>query len=728
MIKRLTGLVCGRPRSILAAAVVAFLFAAIFGTPTLGLLKTSSRDFQDPNSQYEHANRAIQRATGQQPYYGVAVLLYGKRDIRVDPAAQRAIERVGTLLEHQKGFQQLLDYTASSLPELIARDGRETVVLASFATTADSAAAVSRVRVALQSAPAGAELAGMKARFGGPDVAFEELTHRTGSDLVRAELLAAPIIVLLSFWIFRGLVAALLPPLVGGLAVLFTFLVLRVIDHFTPVSVFALNLVTGMGLGVGIDYSLFVLSRYREEVAGGAEARMAVARTLQTAGRTVLYSSLTVAAALTTLLVFPIRFLSSMGIGGAVVALSGGVVALVVLPALLIVLGPRVDALSPVWLQRRAARSARSSEEGGWWRLARGVMRRPSRVALVASAVMLAAALPAFHLHFIGAGANLLSSSNESHQVEAALDDDFAANPAGSIDIVVYAPYASVRRLAKAAAAVAGTQAAELRFLGAPFVSLGHGAWEIDLLPHGDPYSSAEQQLVLRLRDAARPYGGLVRGWTAFFIDQKASVAAHAPMALLLLVLMVAGAIFLMTGSVVLPVKAVAMNLLSLSAGAGLLVLIFQDGHLSSLLGFEPIGGLEEASLVLMFVVVFALSTDYEVFVLGRIKEAHDAGLENREAVAFGIERTGRLITAAAALFCVAIGALATTSVFITKQFGVGAALAVALDASIVRALLVPSFMALLGDRNWWAPRPLRWLHGRIGLSEAEPATVTTDA
>jgi uncharacterized membrane protein YdfJ with MMPL/SSD domain len=346
----------------------------------------------------------------------------------------------------------------------------------------------------------------------------------------------------------------------------------------------------------------------------------------------------------------------------------------------------------------------------------------------VASVVMLAAALPALRLHFTGAGANLLSSSNESHQVEAALDDDFAANPAGSINIVVDAPYAAARRLAKAAAAVAGTQAAELRFLGAPFVSLGHGAWEIDLLPHGNPYSSSEQQLVLRLRDAARPYGGLVRGWTAFFIDQKASIAAHAPMALLLLLLVVAVAIFLMTGSVVLPVKAVAMNLLTLSAGAGLLVLIFQDGHLSWLLGFEPIGGLEEASLVLMFVVVFALSTDYEVFVLGRIKEAHDAGHGNREAVALGMERTGRLITAAAALFCVAIGALGTTSVFITKQFGVGAALAVALDASIVRALLVPSFMALLGDRNWWAPRPLRWLHRRIGLSEVEPATVITDA
>jgi uncharacterized membrane protein YdfJ with MMPL/SSD domain len=721
-------LVCGRPRSVLIAAGVTFLFAAAFGASTLGILKSSSSDFQDPTSQYERTNKIVLRATGQTPYYGVAILLYSEHDIRGNPAAQSAITHIGTLLEHQRGFQQLLDYSASSLPELIARGGRKTAVLAAFATPADSALAVSRVHSALERAPARAMLAGMKVRFGGPDVTFEELNHRTVSDLERAELLAAPIILLLSIWIFRGFVAALLPPLVGGLAVLLTFLVLRFVDQLTPISVFSLNLVTGMGLGLGIDYSLFVLSRYREELAGGADARTAIARTLRTAGRTVLYSSLTVAAALTTLLVFPIRFLSSMGIGGAVVALSGGAVALLVLPALLIVLGPRVNALSPAWLQRRAARSARTSEDSAWWKLARGVMRRPVLVALLATATMLAVAAPALHLRLTGAGANLLPSSSESRQVETALTGDFATNPDETIPIIVHAPFATAQRLAKAAAAAAGAQAPELKFLGASFISLGKGTWEIDLLPHGNPYSSAQQQLVLRLRALARPYGGLVGGWTAYFIDQKESIASHAPMALVILLVVIAIAIFLMTGSLVLPVKAVAMNLLTLGSAAGILVLIFQDGHLSSLLGFTPIGGLEESSLVLMFVVVFALSTDYEVFVLGRIKEAHDSGLANREAVALGMERTGRLITAAAVLFCVAIGALGTTSVFLSKQFGLGAALAVALDATIVRALLVPSFMAILGERNWWAPRPLRWLHSRVGLSEGEATTAPADA
>lgn len=728
MIGWLTRVVCDRPRSMLVVAGVAFLLAAAFGLPVAGMLTSSSRDFQDPASEYERANRVIQHATGQVPYFGVTMLLYGERDIRTDAGAQRAIEYVGKLLERQKGFQQLLDYSTSQLPELIARDGRETVVLGAFATPAASTAAVSEVRTALARSPARAALAGMKVRFGGSDVTFEELNHRTGSGLERAELLAFPILVLLSFWFFRGLVAALLPPLVGGFAILLSLLALRLIDQFTPISIFALNLVIGVGLGLGVDYSLFVLSRYREELAGGADARRAVARTLQTAGRTVLYSALTVALALATLLVFPISFLSSMGVGGAAIALCDGAVALLVLPALLLVLGPRVNALSPAWLQRHAARTARPSEDSAWWKLAHGVMRHPVAVASLAATTMLVAAVPALHLRLIDAGANLLPSSAESRQVETALTRDFAANPAETIDIVVQGPFATAQRLADEAAATAGPHVTEVQFLGAPFLSLGHGAWEIALLPHGNPFSSAEQHLVQRLSAVARPYGGLVGGWTAYFIDQKASIASRAPIALLLLVLVVAAAVFLMTGSLVLPLKAVAMNLLTVSAGAGLLVLVFQDGHLSSLLGFTPIGGLEEAGLVLMFVMVFALSTDYEVFVLGRIKEARDSGLGNRDAVALGMERTGRLITAAAALFCVAIGALGTTDIFLTKQFGLGAALAAALDASIVRVLLVPSFMALLGGLNWWAPRPLRRLHNHLGVSEIDPATAPADA
>ena len=289
---------------------------------------------------------------------------------------------------------------------MLSRDGRETAVLAAFATTTEATAAISRVRAALAKPPLDAQLAGMGVRFGGVALINQELNERTTSDLARAELLAFPLLLLLSFWFFRGLVAALLPLLVGGFAIVLTFLALRLIDQFTPISVFALNLVSGMGLGLGIDYSLFVLYRYREQLASGASAREAIERTLRTAGRTVLFSCLTVAAALTSLLVFPIRFLYSMGIGGAIVALCDGAVALIVLPAVLIVLGPRINALAPAWLQRRAARSATAAagQNGGWWRLAHGVVRRPVPVALVSAVVLLAAAIPALRLQFTSPG------------------------------------------------------------------------------------------------------------------------------------------------------------------------------------------------------------------------------------------------------------------------------------------------------------------------------------
>jgi uncharacterized membrane protein YdfJ with MMPL/SSD domain len=494
-----------------------------------------------------------------------------------------------------------------------------------------------------------------------------------------------------------------------------TFLALRLVDQFTPISVFALNLVSGMGLGLGIDYSLFVLYRYREELARGGHARHAIERTLRTVGRTVLFSCLTVAAALTSLLVFPIRFLSSMGIGGALVALCGGAVSLLVLPAALIVLGPRVNALAPAWLERRAARTATATEHGGWWRLAHGVVRRPAPVALASAVVLLCTAIPALQLQFTSPGANLLPASAQSRQVEATLAASFPANAGEATEIVFKGSRSSAQRLALAAAGAARPLAS----LSAPPAHIGHGTWEITLQPHGSPYSNVQQQLLGRLRTLARPYRALVGGATAFFVDQKSAIAAHVPLALAILLALTAGFLFVMTGSVTIPIKALVMNVLSVSVAVGLQVLIFQDGHLSAALGFTPIGGLEESSLVLMLVIAFALATDYEVFVIARIKEAHDRGLPDREAIALGIERTGRIVTAAALLFCVAIGALTTSALFFTKQLGLGAALAVAVDASIVRALLVPSLMALIGKWNWWAPAPLRRLHQRIAAHHA---------
>jgi uncharacterized membrane protein YdfJ with MMPL/SSD domain len=709
VIARLVILAVKRPRRVLAVAGLLFAVAAVLGLPVAGMLGSTAKDFQDPASQFERASAAISAATGQNAFYNVAVTLRAPRDIASDPGAQRAASTLAALLAAQHGFQRMLDYPATRSPALLSRDREETVVLAAFASEADATTAVSHVRAGTARPQASAKLAGIVVRYGGVALINQELNERTSSDLARAELLAFPLLLLLSFWFFRGLVAALLPLLVGGFAIVLAFLALRLVDQLTPISVFSLNLVSGMGLGLGIDYSLFVLYRYREELAAGADARAAIDRTLHTAGRTVIFSCLTVAAAMTSLLVFPLRFLYSMGIGGAIVTLCDGAVALLVLPALLIALGPRIDMLAPAWLQRRAARSATAAESGGWWRLAHAVVRRPGRVALVSAVVLIAAAIPAASLEFTSPAANLLPPAAESRIVETALAKSFPSNPGEATEIVLTGARPAAQRLAAAAALAAGPLASV-----SPPAALDRRTWEIALMPRGSPFSSAQQRLLARLRALARPYGALVGGATAFFVDEKSAIASGIPLTLLILLPLTALFLFAMTGSVAIPIKALLMNTLSVGVGTGLLVLIFQDGHLSGLLGFTPIGGLEEASLVLMLVVTFALATDYEVFVLARIKEAHDQGLPTREAIALGIERTGRIITAAALLFCVAIGALATSSLFFTKQLGLGAALAVAIDASIIRALLVPSLMALLGEWNWWAPTPLRRLRGRV--------------
>jgi RND superfamily putative drug exporter len=707
-----------RTRRILIIAGVVFLLAAAIGVPVVKILKSESSDFQDPHAQNQQVLHAIEHATGQSASYGVAGLVSSPTDVRGNPATQAQAAHVVALLSRQPGFQRALDYPATHLPVLVSRDGHETLVLAAFDTRGHSSEAVEHIRP---------QLAGSGVRLGGNDVAFDEINKRTSSDLARAETFALPILLLLSFWVFRGLIAAALPLLVGGFAIVITFLLLRVVDQFLGLSIFAVNLVTGVGLGLGIDYSLFILSRYREELARGLDTRAAIKRTLQTTGRTIFYGSLTVAGALSCLLVFPLRFLYSMGVGGALVTLSAGAVSLVVLPAVLVALGPRINALAPARLQRSAAQAAQPAERGAWYRLAHGVMRRPGLVTLGTAVVLIAIALPALRLQLTPADAHVLPSSAQPRQVAEAITHDFAVDGSQTVTMVVHAPQSGVRTVAvlsQRAQVAAGSQAS----LAGPPRYLGRGVWEIEMLPRGTDGSPANQQLIHRLHALARVGGApiLVGGATAWFVDQKAAIAANTPLALLILVLVTSGFLFLMTGSLVLPFIALAMNLLTVAVGAGLLVLVFQDGHLSSLFGFTPIGGLEESNLVLLFIVAFALSTDYGVFLFGRIKEAHDNGLPTREAVAYGVERTGRLITAAALLFCVAVGAFVTSHIFFIKEFGLGTALAVAIDATFVRALLVPALMGRLGERTWWAPRPLRRLYGRIGLREEELADPTS--
>lgn len=706
MTGRLAQLAVGRPWRVLLVVAPILLAAAVLGLPIAGMLKSSLGDFQDSHSQNARALGIVEAATGQSAGYGVAALVPSRGDVHRHPGAAGDARRTAALLASEPGAQRIIDYPATHLSQLVSRSGDETAVLAAFATQEQAATAVAKLRSIL------GRDSGV--RFGGPDIAFTEMNSRISADLHRTELVVFPILMLLSLWVFRGVIAATLPLLVGGFAIALTFCLLRAINELLGLSIFAVDLVSGLGLGLGIDYSLFILWRYREELAGGADPREAIVRTYRTAGRTVLYSSLTVAGALASLLAFPLRFLYSMGIGGIVVALAAGGVSLVVLPAVLVILGPRVNALSFASGRPGVTPPAGGrADRGAWFALARGVMRHPGPVAAASGVILLASALPALNLKLEPVDADMLPTSFQSRQVADALSRRFPSDGSQAIVISVRAPVRAAARVGELAAdakRIAKAGAVEL-----PPRYLGRGSWEIQLFPRGGSTSAANQRLVRDLRAALNPRGGVVGGLTAWFIDEKQTIAAGIPLALLILACVTMISLFLMTGSVVIPVKALLMNLLTISVGFGVLVLVFQDGNLASPLGVQPLGGLEESNLLLLFVLAFALATDYGVFLFGRIKEAHDAGLGNREAVALGIARTGRLITAAALLFCVAVGAFMASQIFFVKQYAFGTALSVAIDATLVRILLVPSLMALLGDWNWWAPAPLRRLHARIG-------------
>jgi RND superfamily putative drug exporter len=478
--------------------------------------------------------------------------------------------------------------------------------------------------------------------------------------------------------------------------------------------------VTGAGLGLAIDYCLLIVSRYREEVAATGSGRLALERTLGTAGRTVAFSAVTVTAAIAALLLFPQRFLYSMGYGGVIVVPLAGLLAVVVLPAVLAVLGPRVNALAPGRLQRAVARDARPDERGGWYRLSRWVMRRPARVAIVSAAVMIAIGIPFTGIRFTFVDATVLPASASAHRAADLLANDFTPGQTNPLEVLVGAPAGSqdVVALSRQLKGFHGVTAV------APSRPVGASHTLIEVAPGNHPLSANAQRLVHQVRSLREPFSLGVSGQSAAFVDLKHSLSAHLPLVLAVIVAATLIALFLMTGSVVLPLKAVVMNVLTLSATFGLLVLIFQDGRLESLLGYHSQGALEITDPVLVFAISFGLATDYGVFLLSRIKEAHDQGLPNAEAVATGLERTGRIVTAAAILFAVAVGSFVTSAMVFIKELGLGIAFAVLLDASLIRALLVPSLMALLGRVNWWAPRSLRRFHQRFGWSEAEPLGV----
>jgi uncharacterized membrane protein YdfJ with MMPL/SSD domain len=707
VLERLAGFLYRRRRFVLVFAVLVVLLGGVFGGPVFGALD-SSGDFEDPEGESVRARQALNRATGANATPDVVVLV--RLGASADgPRGQARLDEVERRLR-DPGVAQLVRYRPGGDRRLVSRDGDDSYLVATFRADADEEAVIDRMESRLEGQPG--------VVLGGSEVAGRQVGEQVSGDIARAELLAFPLLFLLSLFVFRGVLAALLPLAVGITTILISFLVMRAVNEVEAMSIFSLNLITGLGLGLAIDYSLFMVSRFREELEKGLDTAAALRATVTTAGRTVLFSAVTVAAALAALLVFPLRFLYSMGVGGIVCSLAAAAVSLTLLPALLAALGPRVNALTPRRWRAAARREAAAERSGFWYRLSRTVMRRPAVIAASAAALLIAMGIPFLSIQFTGVDPSVLPSDSSGRVVDDALRREFPPNRTTPIYVAA--------RADEGKRAAVNAYAAELGHLDGvavpPRARPVDGVWRIDLAAGGGALSEGAKELVRDVRAVDAPFITAVGGQTALFLDQQEVLADRLPVALALLALTTVVILFLMTGSVLLPVKALVMNLLTLSAAFGLLVLIFQDGRLEGLLGYTSQGAIESSQPILLFAVAFGLSTDYGVFLLTRIKEEHDRGAPNEEAVALGLQRTGRIVTFAALLFMIAIGAFVTSEIIFIKQLGLGTALAVLIDATIVRALLVPSLMRLLGPWNWWAPAPLARLHARIGLSEPRSA------
>ncbi|HEX8856913.1 MAG TPA: MMPL family transporter [Thermoleophilaceae bacterium] len=678
-----------RPRRVAALAFVAFLLAAVIGGPATGSFE-APHAFDDPGSQGTQAREQIERATGDSSS-DVLALVHA-------PPGSPAVARTASVLRADPDVTRVTVPSPRAPSPLVSRDRGETLIAANVRASARDEDLVKRLEKSLRG--------DRSVSLGGDAVANTQAGEQATSDLGRAELFAFPLLALLSLLVFRG-VAAALPLAVGSLSVLSTFALLRGVNEAVALSPFALNLVIGLGLGLAVDYSLLFVSRFREELGHGSDVSQAVRRTLATAGRTVVFSAVTVAAAAASLTVFPQRFLISMGIGGVIVALVAAAATVLVLPGLLVLLGARIGKV-----QLGPDRSGR------WYGLAQRTMRRPALVATAAAAMLIALAAPAVSLNWTGVDASILPTSKSARVVQDSVTRDFPQADASPVNVVLNAPTSDGASVRAYSAQLKGVQG--VRSVSTPR-PLDARTWEIDLHTGSDAASGNSQRVVSDVRALRAPAPVLVGGTAADLHDQRAAVSHAVPIALGLLAVLTIAALWLMTGSLVLPAIALVMNLLTVAAATGILVFVFQQGHLAGLIGTSAQPGIEQTDYLVLLAIVFGLSTDYGVFLLSRIKEARDRGLSDQEAIAVGVQRTGAIVSAAAILLTVALGAFVTGKVVFLKELGLGAAVAVLLDAFVVRTLLVPSLLRILGPAAWWSPGPLRRLHGRIGV--AEPAS-----
>jgi trehalose monomycolate/heme transporter len=704
-----------RRRLVLVVALIVVAFAAAWGTGVFGRLQ-SSGGFTPPDSQSQQSSNLATAVFGRDA--GDVVVLYSSPTLSVrSPSFRAAVTHALAGLPASR-VESAATYWSTGSPQFVSASGRETYAVLELKGSDDDARQQSYDAIKGQ-----LDARGLQTQVGGYIPTNEAINSQVTSDIGRAEGFSLPVLLIVMLVIFGSLAAASLPLAIGGIAILGSFTVLRLLTLVTTVSIYSVQITTIIGLGLGIDYGLFLVSRFREELHRQDSVEDAVARTVATAGRTVAVSGITVAMALASLMLFPEDFLRSMGYGGVATVLVDMLAALTVMPALLAVLGPKVNALR---IRRAVQRPPVPEGQGSWYRLASSVMRRPLVYAVPIVVVLLALGSPFLRVTWGGTDATVLPAGAASRVVTEALNRDFPGNPTAPIESVVQFPGPVAGSPARGAALAAYSRRLSHvpGVISAQVTGVRGDVARVDMRYGPGAYSPQARAIVAQVREVLPPAGAqaYVGGQTAQLVDELASEGAVLPWMALEVGLATFVLLFLAFGSVVLPVKAIAMNVLSLSAMYGAIVWIFQEGHLSGLLQFTPNGTVDPAMPILMFAIMFGLSMDYEVFLLSRIRERYDITGDTTAAVASGLQRTGGLITSLALLLIIVVGAFSASGITFIKLLGVGMIVALIVDSSIVRVLLVPAVMRLLGPVNWWAPGPLRRLYARYGIREADPA------
>ena len=756
MLQRIAHLAISVPRRIIAAAVLVAVAAAIFGIPVAKSLSASG--FQDPTSESSRATQLLTDKFGQGDVQ-MLITVTAPGDVLGGEARAVGLDVVGRLKRSAHVANVTSAWTAppGAAAGLVSKDGKSGLIVAGITGAENDAQTYAKTL----SDEVAYGRDGITVRTGGVAVVNVQITEQSQRDLLLMESIAIPFSFLVLVWVFGGLLAAALPVAVGVMAILGSLAVLRLITFGTDVSIFALNLTTAMGLALAVDYTLLIISRFRDELADGADRDAALVRTMVTAGRTVLFSATTVALSMAVLILFPMHFLKSFAYAGVATVAFAAAAAVVVTPAAIVLLGDRLNSLDIRRLARRVLNRPdpvrRPVEHQFWYRSTKFVMGRAVPIGLAVIALLLVLGAPFLGVRWGFPDDRVLPSSLSAHQVGDQLRSNFVNNSDTAVTVVVPAAHGlAPTDLERYAAAL--SQVPDVTQVSAPtgtFVDgakvgqpaapagAADGSAFLTVGSSAPLFSDSSEAQLDRLHEVPGPAGRAVEmtGTAQINHDSVAAITTWLPLVLGLIAVITFALLFLLTGSVVLPLTALACNVLSLTAAFGALVWIFQDGHLGAL-GTTSTGTLVANMPVLLFCIAFGLSMDYEVFLISRIREywltsrsrsAGDIGqprthADNGESVALGVARTGRVITAAALIMSISFAALIAAQVQVMRLFGLGLTVAVLVDATLVRMVLVPAFMQVLGRWNWWAPKPMVWLHERIGLTDGEPQKVSSES